>query len=540
MRVVGILILLSSTLAADVAVLKDGSRVSGKVVEKAQSFEITTDSGLRTYLKEEVDKVIKDPKEILGNVDAVIEDAKADYQKALGLTEGSAEYSALLHQAITKVDQARQATSATRELFPEDKYADLDAKLMQIMQLKRLLRDRLRSELVNRAQSFSAPTPGVSSVSLEEAFSTLLDPSKRSDPAKRATARESFRLQRAAHPEVYELATAAMLFLSRSDAEWNLQGPSLAALQEYFGQSWMKQPGALTPAAHQAAAQWIVDRINALRKQDAKAQTEPISLFGIGHLGHAPAGGETDKYARLLGLEVRNGILGTPEGHAVRDLNSWIASGDFDLAVLAFIKEHRQTDTPIVRFVWSYALLRLVQGKKRGYERPISALQTVNVSDGACKDHIGALSKSIKTAAVCNVCQGEGKLRCTNCFGKKEIRTDCEKCKGKGKVPEQGYGAGFGGGGKFAVPEIPCYPCRGRGFTKLLRCEKCKDGFNDCRNCDRKPKTPPEMEEICVGAPCGQCDGRGYVFRNVLWACKSCMGLGQKLTPKSDPTKVLP
>jgi hypothetical protein len=537
MRVIAVLCLLSTTLLADVAVLKDGSRVSGRIVEKAQSWEVTTEGGLRTFLKEEVEKIIKDPKELLGDVDKVIAAAKDDYQRAVAMVEGP-ERNALLRESITKIDAARAAVSSTRELFPEDKFADLDQKLMQVMQLKRLLRDRLHSEFASGTTTRVGPARA-SSVSLEEAFSTLLDPAKRSDAGRRASAREAFRIERALHPEIYELATAAMLFLSRSDAEWNLQGPSLAALQDYFDQSWLKQPTAMTPALHQAAAQWIVERITALKKADAKAQVEPISLFGIGHLGHAPLGGETDKNARLLGLELRNGILGTPEGHAVRDLNAWIVSGDYDLAVLAFIKEYRSTDTPIVRFVWSYALLRLVQAKQRGFERPVSALQTVAVSDGPTKEHIAALIKSIKAVAVCNTCGGAGRLRCTNCFGKKETRWDCAKCKGRGKVPEPGYGAGLGGGTGFARAEIPCYPCRGRGYDKLLRCEKCKDGYNDCRQCDRTPRTAPKLEDICTGEACLQCDGRGYVFKSILWACKSCLGLGQKLSPKADSGRVL-
>jgi hypothetical protein len=525
MRVFGVLFLLSSTLLADVAVLKDGSRVSGKVVEKPKHWEITTDGGLRTYLKEEVDKVVKDPRELLGDVDKVIAEAKDEYQKAVAMPEGS-ERNALLKDSIAKIDAARAATSSTRELFPEDKYSDLDQKLMQIMQLKRLLRDRLHSEFAGGPSTRIGP-PRDASVSLAEAFSTLLDPVKRSDASRRASAREAFRVERSLHPEIYELATAAMLFLSRSDAEWNLQGASLAALQDYFGQPWLKQPTSMTPALHQAAAQWIVDRITALKKADAKAQVEPISLFGIGHLGSAPAGAETDKNARLLGLEIRNGILGTPEGHAVRDLNSWIAAGDYDLAVLSFVKEYRNTDTAIVRFVWSYALLRLVQSKKHGYERPVSALLTINSADGAMREHIGALVKSIKAVSVCNACEGLVKLRCTNCHGKKETRWDCAKCKGTGKITDElGY-------------QIPCYPCRGRGYDKLLRCEKCKDGFYECKQCDKKPRKAPEMEEICTGTACLQCDGRGYVFRNVLWACKSCMGLGQKLSPKTDPAKTL-
>ncbi len=528
MRVLGILCLLSTALMADVVVLKDGTRVSGKVVDKQKHWEVTTDGGLRTYLKDEVDKIIKDPKELLGDVEKVMAEAKDEYQKAVAMAEGP-ERNALLKDSIAKIDAARSAVSSTRELFPEDKYSDLDQKLMQIMQLKRLLRDRLHSEFAGGPSGTRVGpsfTPAPASVSLEEAFSTLLDPAKRSDASKRASARESFRAERAQHPEIYELATAAMLFLSRSDAEWNLQGPTLAALQDYFGQSWLKHPTALTPALHQAAAQWIVDRIAALKKTDANAKVEPISLFGIGHLGHAPVGAETDKSARLLGLELRNGILGTPEGHAVRDLNSWINAGDFDLAVLAFIKEYRSTDTPIVRFVWSYALLRQVQSKHRNFERPVSALQTVNV-DGAMKEHIAALIKSIKAVAICNACEGQVKLRCTNCHGKKETRWDCAACKGTGKKRDElGY-------------ELPCYPCRGRGFDKLLKCEKCRDGFYDCKQCDKKPRKAPEMEEICSGTACQQCDGRGFVFKNVLWACKSCLGLGQKLTPKSDPAKTL-
>jgi len=351
MRVFAVLCLLSTTLLADVAVLKDGSRVSGRVVEKAQSYEVTTDAGLRTFLKEEVEKVIKDPKELLGDVDKAMAAAKDDYTRAVAMAEGP-DRNALLRESISKIDAARAAVSSTRELFPEDKYADLDQKLMQIMQLKRLLRDRLHSDFAAGSGLRIGPArSSSSSVTLEEAFSTLLDPVKRSDAARRASAREAFRCERALHPEIYELATAAMLYLARSDAEWNLQGAALAALQDYFGQGWLKQPTAMTPALHQAAAQWIVERISALKKADAKAQVEPISLFGIGHLGHAPAGAETDKNARLLGLELRNGILGTPEGHAVRDLNAWIGSGDYDLAVLAFVKEYRATDTPIVRFV---------------------------------------------------------------------------------------------------------------------------------------------------------------------------------------------
>jgi hypothetical protein len=547
MRVVSFLTLLclSGTLCADVLVLKGGERVGGRLVEKGGHYEITTDAGLRTYLKDEVEKVIKDPKEVLGDADRLLAEAKADYQRAIEIADLNQQSSAM-KEAISKLTKARELTATTRELFPEDRYSDLDTKLVQIMQLMRLLRERVGSEFARRgdgpspAQPAPLPPPVAApptGLSIEEAFSILTDAAKRGDAAQRLRARDTFRQQRAAVPELYEVSTAAALYLSKPEADWKMDPPTLAALQDYFAQPWLKDPRKITPAQHQAAAQWVNDKIASLKKA-SPAAAEPLQLFGIGHLGHAPAGAEQDKTARLLGLQLQNGILGTAEGFAVRDMNSWMQSGDFDLAVLAFVKEHRATDTPIVRYVWSYALLNLVQAKKRGWDRPVSAFGTVNVSESAAKDHIAALVKSIKTAANCNQCLGAGKLRCTNCHGKTEHRTDCEKCKGKGKVPESGY-EGFRGRG-FAVPEIPCYPCRGRGFMRLVKCEKCKEGWNDCRQCE-KEKAPPGMEDICAqGNACAGCDGRGIVFRKILWACKPCMGLGRRLVPVSDPSKILP
>src|SRR5215213_2808976 len=99
MRTAVFMALICTTLAADVVVLKDGTRVGGKVVEKPQHWEVTTDAGLRTYLKEEVDKVVKDPKELMGDVDKILGEAKAEYGKALEMPEGT-DRNALLRQTI--------------------------------------------------------------------------------------------------------------------------------------------------------------------------------------------------------------------------------------------------------------------------------------------------------------------------------------------------------------------------------------------------------------------------------------------------------
>jgi hypothetical protein len=303
------------------------------------------------------------------------------------------------------------------------------------------------------------------------------------------------------------------------------------SLQDYFAQPWLKEPLKLTPALHQQAAAWLIERINAVRKSEPAAVVDALTLFGVGHFANAPFGGDSEKTARGLGLVVKNGIAGTAEGYAIRELDAWIGSGEFDLAVLTWVKEYRDTDTPAVRYVWAYALLRLAQAKKKGFNRPIEALETVRVSDAATQAHLAALEKSIKTEASCSSCGGEGKFRCPNCCGKKEIRTNCPDCKGTGKKLV---------GNGFRASHVPCYPCRGRGYTQLIICEKCKDGHITCGQCGGKSKKPPEIEEICTLAECPDCGGRGLSFRTVLWSCRTCMGLGQKIVPKTDPSKLLP
>jgi hypothetical protein len=362
---------------------------------------------------------------------------------------------------------------------------------------------------------------------LEDSFKTLLDPTRRADPSQRQAAREQFREQRALQPELYEVATAGMLFLSKSDKEWNLQGANLAALEEYFAKPWLKDRQKLTPAAHQEAADWLAKKIAALKKTDAKASTDTLALFGIGHLGHAPPGPQTDTNASLLGLVVHNGIAGTAEGHVIRDLNSWISTGDFDLAVLAFVKEHRATDTPSVRFVWAWAMLQQVLVKKRGYDRPIAALKGIKAAEVAFRDHLDALANSVQSVAVCNVCSGEARFRCTNCHGQQETKHVCKHCKGTGrKIQANG----------FRLDNCP--RCKNTGIELTVRCEKCDKGYSDCRQC-KEPQPPPALDDVCAAQPCETCDGRGFVFRKILWACPSCMGLGVKLTPKAEPAKVL-
>jgi hypothetical protein len=543
LRAGGLALLLTGSLAADVLVLKDGTKVGGKVVDKTERYEVTTDMGLRSYLKDEVEKVLTSPKELVGDSDKLFEEAKQEYTAALQITD-QAQQTVKLKETLTKVKSVRESLSLARDLFPDDKFSDLDARMVQVIQLMRLLRERVSVDLASGRESRGGGGGGGSAMinppvvkppspeALATAFSALVDPAKRVEPLVRTVARETFRSQRANFPQAYDIATAAMIFLSRPEAEWKISPPVAKTLQDYFAKPWLKDPVKLTPAMHQEAAAWLLDQVNAVRKTDPNAAVDALTLFGVGHYANAPFGPDSEKTARALGLTVKNGIAGTIEGYVVRELDSWISSGEFDIAVLTWKKEYRDIDTPAVRYVWAYALLRVAQLKKKGFDRPVSALETVTASDAPTRDHLLALEKSIKAEASCSSCGGEGKFRCPNCCGKKEIRTNCTECKGTGKKIQPGKG--------FRATEIPCYPCRGRGYTQRIVCEKCKDGHVTCAQCGGKTQKPPELEEICTLATCPDCDGRGWSFRTVIWACRSCMGLGLKITPKADPTKLLP
>ncbi len=497
----------TSLRGRDVVVLKDGGKVSGGVVDKGTFWEVTTEGGVRTYLKEEVEKILTSPKEILGDSDKLIDEAKAEYEKGLAASSGQ---DAIFRAAAEKVKKARTAYSEARELFPEEKYADLDAKLVQIIQLLRMLRERMSSQMTGGTvpKRDPAPTPKVE----PSAFDVLRDPAKRADAANRQAAIEKLR-------GGSDLSIATVLFLSRSDAEWRLQGASLEAVQDYLKRPWVQ--GSLTSQEHLDAAKWISERYG---KLDAP---EALKLFGVGHIASVPAGADRDKVARALGLEIANGVVGTAEGNVAIDLANWIRAGDNDLAVLAWLKEFRAVDTANVRYAWSVALLRLAHQRGRGFERAIGGLEGIKQADAALAAHIAALIKSIKAAMNCGTCGGDGKWRCTNCQGKKDIKVVCKACEGTGKMKTSSG---------FQLENCP--KCKSTGIAQTLHCTKCKDGFMDCSRCDG-PRKCPAGGDICTTRTCSACSGTGSVFLGVRWTCRACRGLGEILVPKSDATTTL-
>jgi hypothetical protein len=596
MRTLSIALLLPALLAADVVVLKEGGeKVVGRVADKGGHWEVTTDQGLRTFLKDEVERVISSPDEFVADAPALYESAKADFQK-ITAPDAPMKQNEAVKEAVAKLAKAREMYAGARELFPEDKYAILDTKLVQVMQLTRMLRDRLGSEIakgpaapvVTPRPTVAAPPPAALPP-LEAAFGVLVDAAKRAVPADRKAARDAFLAHRGSSPGLYDLATASALYLSKPE-------PAGAAMQEYFSKPWFKEPLKLTPAQHLEAATWLSG------KKDVDV------LFILGHLSQAPKGPEAEKAAKALNLVVQGGVPGTLEGHAVRDMAGWVRSGDYELAHRAYVGEHRSTsDTSAVRFVWSFAVLELAVVKKKGYEKVVSAFSGLKATEAAVDAHAGALVKSLKAVTPCGTCSGDGWLRCTNCHGQKVIYVICKVCNGtrikgngffcnpckftgiaaklvcnkckdgyfdcpKCKLPDCKTCAGAGrtmcktcdglrlikktcgtcngsglnrgyappaGGGAPKPEDVFCQNCKGSGTEKITRCAACTNGFIDCTACEPLRK-PPVVEDVCAVSECALCEGRGTPFKGAAYTCRSCLGLGLKLSPKLDPAKVLP
>ncbi len=590
MRTLSIALLLPALLAADVVVLKDGgAKVAGRVVDKGGHWEVTTEQGLRTFLKDEVERVITSPDEFIVEAPGLYESAKADFLKITAPDAPKMQNEAV-KAAVEKLAKARELYANTRELFPEDKHAVLDTKLVQVMQLTRMLRDRMGSEIakgpaapVVTAKPTTAPPPPAATPPLQAAFAVLVDPAKRADPATRRAARDAFLAHRASAPGIYDLATAAALYLSKPE-------PAGPGLQDYFAK--LKEPLTLTPAQH-------------LELANGLAGKKDVEVFALGHLGHVAAGPDAEKAAKALNFAVQAGVAGTLEGHAVRDMTRWVRAGDYELANRAYVSEHRSTaDTPAVRFVWGFALLELATLKQKGYERAATALSGLKATDPAVDAHAGALVRSLKAATPCQSCLGDGWLRCTNCHGQKVIYIickvcngtrikgkgffcnpckftgiaaklvcnkckngyfdcpkcklpDCKTCSGAGRTPCKtceglkiikktcavcsGSGLSAGGVPAGGKPEdIFCQNCKGSGTEKITKCASCQGaGFDDCSGCEPMRK-PPAVEDVCAVAECAVCEGRGTPFKGAAYPCRSCSGLGLKLTPKLEPAKVLP
>src|SRR5262245_40848381 len=143
-----------STALGDGIILADGRKLSGRVVEKPDGYEVTVEGQTVGFTKAEVKQWFKSPKEVLGDADKQVEEAKRLYSEAVVMSvETAAE--AKLREATPKVQRAREAYVEARELFP-DGYPELASQLINVMKLMRLVRERFHSQLVGTDQPVKA------------------------------------------------------------------------------------------------------------------------------------------------------------------------------------------------------------------------------------------------------------------------------------------------------------------------------------------------------------------------------------------------
>ncbi len=146
---------------------------------------------------------------------------------------------------------------------------------------------------------------------------------------------------------------------------------------------------------------------------------------------------------------------------------------------------------------------------------------------------------------ACIICGGKGWREgfkgcrdcrnCAACKGTKQLETPCAACGGKGRVPPVVAG----------VPTVLCLGCNG---AAILRgpCKDCgESGLADCAACggkgprDGKSPARPKVSDLYVTEPCPACGGKAWPLVNLAVPCERCFGLGVRVKPALDASKVL-
>lgn len=226
----------------DGVILADGRKLVGRVVEKPEGYEVTVEGQTVGFAKAEVKHWYKSPREVLGDAEKQVEDAKKLYSEAVVMSDDKAA-EARFREALPKVQKAREAYVLARELFPEG-FPELDSQLVNVMKLMRLVRERFHSQLASsdspvkikeapakpdvRPTPASSPDPmpapkgALAENSVPGAMAVLVDPVERNDPDRRTAAAAIFgKASNARNPQA-DLATACRLFLEKSDTHWGL------------------------------------------------------------------------------------------------------------------------------------------------------------------------------------------------------------------------------------------------------------------------------------------------------------------------------
>lgn len=242
-----------SSARGDGILLADGRKLNGRVVEKPDGYEVTVEGQTVGFSKADVKQWFKSPKEILGDADKQVDEAKKLYSEAVAMSDEKAA-EAKFREALPKVQKAREAYVEAREFFPEG-YPALDEQLVNVMKLMRLVRERFHSQIASGESSAPVkvnnapapkpvaktpepqppPTPSTNpstpaepaAVSMRDALAVMIDPAKRNDAVQRAAAAKIFRKASDASGPLADVATAGWLFLSKSDFDWGLSADTV-------------------------------------------------------------------------------------------------------------------------------------------------------------------------------------------------------------------------------------------------------------------------------------------------------------------------
>ncbi len=540
--------LLSAAMAlpasGDALLLNDGRAVPGQVSEKDGVFTLRADGQELTFAKDEVTKWCKSPADLIGADAGAYEEAKAAYQAAVAAADG-AERSAKMREALAPVTRARNAYARARDLFPEDKYADLDKTLGLISQLMRLIREQVGAEGIPPSApppvvateappepGKAAPAPAADPMPFAQALQILADPARRSDPLVRRAARERFARSAADNGAFADFAAAAREYFDAPDAP---ASPSASALQEYLAKAKIAELEAFTPARHLDAAMFLGERWKAI----PPPRPHWLPAFAAAHLSALTAAGprpdlKSDLEACAANLGFRKSdygeVWGPPEGLAAADLRVWSGMGVYDLAVVQFKKDYGSLNEFGIRYATAWLQLLDAMQKKANYRKAAAAWTALASGSWTPvqKAHVGAVADALRKVLPCSFCGGTHKLRCPVCRGAKKTTLICSQCSGFGKI-------------RTVTRAVTCRMCKGVGTFRDVDCPKCHaQGEIDCKVTSCKgPVPPPEFGAIASAVKCRRCDGRGTVLPRAPIRCPACVGLGLKLVPTAEPRKVL-
>ena len=529
----------------DAVILKDGRKVIGRVTEKKEYYEISVDGQTLTFDKDDVRKWVKSPKEITGDADRLIEEAKKIYSEAVEMKDDKAA-DAKFREALPKVTKAREALAEARDLFPEG-HTELDTQLVNVMKLMRLVRERVGSQMAGPPVAVKdAPPPQVvpkvevrpvepepkaepppAAFALADAFAILADPAKRGDEKQRGQARAFLKTAAAGKSPVRDAALAAYLVLARPEID----------VQPFFKAAPPDKLEALSDKEVGEGIKALAAKVKELRAKGSDPSIEPLTLLASGAASSliAKNGGkaspEIETAFKDLGFEKSEfgTVWGRKDGLAMEDYRKWVAAGEFALAIVQFQKDYAHLPELAPRYAMCLLMVFKAIQDNRGYSRAASQfeVQARATPTAASRDHLQALAKSVREESPCAACAGTHKINCATCRGKGKFNGQCGKCGGSGKINS------FRG-------DVTCVICKGAGGFKDVKCPKCKEtGKVDCRarDCDREVK-PPKFENFANAYQCQVCRGRS-LLRHVAIPCVECTGIGLILQPKLDPAKLL-